>query len=222
MAYTPLKFSTRRGTNPATVPWSKEEGDQLVPIAQRSGGSGTYTSRVGTLAELQTLINDTFANVDGYTGQEIGRMVYVSDAFGSGEPGIAVFTSSTAYEVFAPARYDLGMYYPGNPADTVTNLQKIIVAQPILFDSDFAGSYGDVDVNPAATYTMTVKDDGANIGTISISTGGVFSFLTNPSGSTIEVAAGSVITIEAPAASPSDTTIEGIGVTLKALVNMTG
>ncbi len=222
MAYTPLKASTRRGTNAATVPWSKEENDQLIFMAQRSGGSGAYTTVVGALHELQTFMTDTYANVNAYTGQNAGRLVYVSDAFGSGVPGLALFTGAAAYKAIAPSTYDVAFYRATAPDVAGETQQVIVVARDIQFPADFAGSVGYVDTNPAATYTMSIKKNGVEIGTVSISTGGTFTFATASSGAAQTMNAGDRLEFVAPSGSPLEATIAGISFTLAADIRMVG
>lgn len=66
------------------------------------------------------------------------------------------------------------------------------------FPANFAGSQASVGTNPAASFIMTVLKNGATVGTITISTAGVTGFATT-GGSSISVAVGDVITVQAPA-----------------------
>lgn len=53
------------------------------------------------------------------------------------------------------------------------------VTRPVTFPANFAGSLAEtVTANPAATYTVTVKNGGTTLGTAVCSTGGVWTFTT--------------------------------------------
>jgi hypothetical protein len=72
-------------------------------------------------------------------------------------------------------------------------------------------SYGSVGTNPTATASYTVNKNGSSVGTISISTSGVFTFTTS-GGTAISLAASDRVTIVAP--SSQDTTLADVGITL--------
>ena len=55
-----------------------------------------------------------------------------------------------------------------------------------------------IGTNPAASLELSVKDDGTEIGTITIATSGAFTFATT-GGDPKTVAAGSLLTVVAPA-----------------------
>jgi hypothetical protein len=72
-------------------------------------------------------------------------------------------------------------------------------------------SYGSVGTNPTATAAYTVNKNGSSVGTVSISTSGVFTFTTS-GGTSVSLAAGDRLTIVAP--SSQDTTLADVGITL--------
>lgn len=80
---------------------------------------------------------------------------------------------------------------------------------PVAFDADYAGSTGSVLTNPTSTFTANITKNGTNVGTMAISTGGVFTF--DSTGST-DYDAGDYMTIVAP--SSADATIANIAWTL--------
>ena len=108
---------------------------------------------------------------------------------------------------------DLGLFFPGGPPASSELILKFVAARDFTFPEDFLNSVGDIGTNPTATFDLDVSVNGASIGTISISTGGVFTFSTTGTG-TKQVAAGSVIDVTAPAS--TDATAADIAVTLKA------
>lgn len=90
-------------------------------------------------------------------------------------------------------------------------LDVIPLPEEVTFPGDFVDSVGVIGVNPTATFTIDVQDDGVSIGSISISTSGVIAFSTT-SGTDKVVAAGSILTFVAPAT--VDATANNLSVTL--------
>lgn len=123
-------------------------------------------------------------------------------------------TAAAASAVTAEAAakvYDLGFDFVGVPiTDEVVG--RWFVPRTVTLVANFAGSGGVIDTNPTATLALDVQDDGVTIGTVSISTGGVFTF-TTVSGTEKIVATGSVVRLVAP--TTPDATGAGILVTLK-------
>lgn len=107
--------------------------------------------------------------------------------------------------------YDVAMAYDGGPPGSSEIMAKIAIVREVTFPADFSGSVGDIGTNPTATFDIDVQDDGGSIGTISISTGGVFTF-TTVSGTAKVVAAGSILTFVAPAS--TDATAADFAATL--------
>lgn len=114
------------------------------------------------------------------------------------------------------AFYDVPLSFAGTP-DAGALMGKLIAVREVDFEANFAGSAGHVGTNPAATFEIDVQDDGVSIGTISISTGGVFTFTTT-GGTAKTVAVGSRIEFYASSDSPAEATIADIAVTLKGMV----
>jgi hypothetical protein len=105
---------------------------------------------------------------------------------------------------------DLGMFFPGNPSSSQM-LFKFIATRAFTFPADFAGSYGHIGTNPTSSFVMDVSIDGATAGTITVSTGGAFTFATS-GGTSKAVVAGDHIEIEGPAS--ADGTAADIAATL--------
>ena len=93
--------------------------------------------------------------------------------------------------------YDVSSGFEAIPTSSQI-LEKIMIARTLEFPANFVGSIGNIDTNPTASFAIDVQDDGVSIGTITIGTGGAFTFVT--AGGTIQtVAAGSVLSFIAPA-----------------------
>lgn len=89
--------------------------------------------------------------------------------------------------------------------DIPTNLDTV------AYPANMTGSKGGCDANPTATVTWTITDNGGVIGTMVVSTSGVYTF-TSTSGLPGTVAAGHQIALVAP--SPPDATYAGFDFTL--------
>lgn len=83
----------------------------------------------------------------------------------------------------------------------------------VTFPANFAtpNSYGTVGANPSATATYNVYKNGVQVGTISISTGGAFTFATT-GGAAFSVNAGDRLTITAP--SSQDATLSDVAISI--------
>ena len=105
------------------------------------------------------------------------------------------------------APYDVGLFIPGLPEDGVEGF-KFVAVRAIDFADDFAGSRGHVGANPTSVAAFDVAKNGTSIGSISISTGGVFTFSTTGGG--VSLVAGDRLTLTTP--SPQDATLTNVGI----------
>ena len=104
---------------------------------------------------------------------------------------------------------DISFYVQGLPADGV-DILVLTFARTVDFADDFAGSNATIGVNPTATAEYDVQKNGASIGHISISTGGVATFVTD--GTTAQFVDDDYLTIVAP--TPQDATLADVSITL--------
>lgn len=89
---------------------------------------------------------------------------------------------------------------------------RYVTTETLTFQDNFSGSRGTIGTNPTTALSFTVSRNGTSIGTIAVSSGGVFTFTTT--GSTPEVfATGDVLTISSTA---SDATAANVAFTLRA------
>lgn len=111
----------------------------------------------------------------------------------------------------------MGMFFPGGPPGSSQLIFKFAVHRDIEFPADFDGinavSFGHIGTNPASSFVMSVRVNNAEIGTITVSTGGAYTFETD--GNAPQTAdAGDYVTIVAP--SSADGTAADIAATLVA------
>lgn len=133
-----------------------------------------------------------------------------TDGTASGLYGAVLASASAGGEITLP--YDIPLSFAGTPSAGEL-MGKLIAVRDIDFEANFSGSSGHVGTNPGATFAIDVQDDGASIGTLSVSTGGTFTFTTT-GGTAKTVAAGSRIEFYAPANSPAEATVANIAATL--------
>lgn len=108
--------------------------------------------------------------------------------------------------------YDIGVFIPGEPADAALVMQYV-APRAIAFPDDFAGAVGRCSVNPTGTSVFDVLKNGSSIGSVSISTGGVFTFSTT--GGAVSLAIGDYLSMTAPGT--ADATLANISIILKGL-----
>ncbi len=114
---------------------------------------------------------------------------------------------------FAPLAYRFGFFFTSTPTSSeVLCLHVAPVA--FTFPANFAtpSAQGNVGTNPTSSFAIDVKNNGTTIGTITISTGGAFTFAT-AGGTTKSVAAGDILKFIAP--SSADATIANVAITLQ-------
>jgi hypothetical protein len=119
----------------------------------------------------------------------------------------------TALGSGADSEADIGLFFPGGPPLTNQLLAKYIPARAMTLPGNLVGSVGHVGTNPTASFVMVVSVGGSSVGTITVSTAGVFTFATT-AGAPVAVLAGDEIEIEAPAG--TDATVADIALTLVA------
>ncbi len=106
--------------------------------------------------------------------------------------------------------YDLICSFVGNPG----NGAKVMIftaARAITWPGNLAGSTGSLTTNPTATALYTGKVNGTTKLTVSISTGGAFTFATS-GGAPVAMASGDRLVITGP--SPQDASLADVGFTL--------
>lgn len=205
MALTPLKLSAMTSV---TLPWA---GTERVPVVKNPGG-GDANFR-GTILQLHTLVPKTVSTLGSASTAGAGAMRWVTDL--AGGANIAVSNGTNWIFVSAPI-YDLGLYIPGVPSGGGSSiLQKIMVPRNITFPADFAGAFGHVTTAPDDPWIVDVQDDGVSIGTITVDTGGTFTFAT-AGGTAKSIIAGSRLEFVEPVT--PDASIANVSLSLTALL----
>lgn len=108
----------------------------------------------------------------------------------------------TVWSQYKPTAYDLKVSFEATPtAGQIVG--RVRVPRQVILPANLTGSFGGIGTNPTAAFPVDIQDDGVSIGTISVSTGGAFTF-TTAGGTAKTLAAGSEITFVAP--TPPDST----------------
>lgn len=120
-------------------------------------------------------------------------------------------TSAATPRVYKPL--DPGVRWPIYKATSPSSSEVLgvyVLTRTVLIPADFAGSQGAVGANPSSSFVLSVELDGSPIGTITISTGGAFTFSTSSS----EYGAGAGSTLAVIAPSTTNGSIARIALTL--------
>lgn len=205
----------------------------------------SFVANAATLTATQVRTAAVFLPAAGFTAaasltvpqQKRGFTVINSDAIYSinvirgttslaVRPGraIAFYTDGTAnglYRLGPPdqAVYDFGMLQTAVPTPGAV-MGKVVLPRALTIPANFAGSRGHVDTPPtAAGWIASVTRNGTAIGTVTINSGGGFTFATT-GGAPVTTAAGDVIRFLAdPTTAPAEAAISGIAITLAAEVS---
>ncbi len=136
-------------------------------------------------------------SIDNLAAQPMVIGAFLLDAKGNETPEeFAVIRECYVFGKIAGYRVVPQYSRVGKPAGGEKVIAKLRVAGRFL--ADFPGAMGSVGGNPTATAVYTVEVGVTTVGTVTISTGGVFSFATT-GGVDQDFAAGDVLTIRAPA-----------------------
>ena len=124
------------------------------------------------------------------------------------DPNNGKLVADVSAYVEAPI-YDIWWSLPGMPD---ANIEYLIgkFGRTVNFPADFAGSVGKCLTSPAATAVFTLKKNGSSVGTVSISSSGVFTF--SSSGVPVSFAVGDYLTVVTPTV--QDTALADAGFTL--------
>jgi hypothetical protein len=207
----------------------------LFPSTGGSGEAGTilkgdlwFISVAGTLGDQYCQIGTSIRALTDNPGQTASNWSIISTTLGfvpenAANKSTAVPEDSgsdikypsvrAVYDWVAPARaYDLNTCFVGKPGNSQI-LSLVLFPRAVTIPADFDGSYGLVMTNPASAYTITATFVRGGVtqatGTISIATGGAFTFsLASP----YSAAAGDLLKLAGQAT--ADSTLSDLAITI--------
>lgn len=112
---------------------------------------------------------------------------------------LAAYFASAAFDAVdarAAVPYNIGFFFTSTPTASEVLLLHTVTEACQLAD-DFAGTLGDVGTNPGSSFVADVAVNGSNVGTITISTGGVITLATT--GGAVALAPGDQVRVTGPA-----------------------
>lgn len=167
---------------PALPPLNPLFPADLLPVGRTGAAAPLYQSTV--LALLAAIISLNPAGP--LTGTEQTYII---------QNGVPVLTDIINLAKFPPRQ--IGFVFGAGPPTTAQFLDGTAFSIAMTIPGNFAGAVGAIDVLPTSTFVILVKKNGANVGTISISTAGVFTFATT-AGAAISMAVGDKLEFFAP------------------------
>lgn len=178
----------------ATPPGSPAQGACYLvaasPTGAWSGNAGKLAFYMGTAWEFITVL-------EGFTA-------WIKDE------NLLLAYNGSAWAPASASPHTLGIFFTTTPSASEV-LCLYTFAEAVDYADDFAGSVGDIGTNPTSSFELTVLKNGSSIGTITVSTGGVFTFVTT--GGTVSFAVGDQIKITGPGT--PDATAANCSITLK-------
>lgn len=198
-------------------------GDGIPSVVLWPGFGGGGTSSQSGPTSIVVDLPLTGAYIPGNI-IEIGAPFFVGDSGAGGQAGTVPpppAGSAAANEFLSasgtwatPASAGVQPYHiifslPGNPPVITFPIETFPIT--VNFAANFAGSVGTVGTNPASTAVYTIQKNGGTVGTVSISTGGVFTFAST-GGTAVSFTSGDRMTIIAP--NPQDTSLADVAITL--------
>lgn len=208
LAYTSPDFRVLRGNFSGSYGHvgTDPSGSTVFDVAVNGSGVGTIT--IGTDGAF-TFATTGGATVDLSAGD---RLTVTAPASLNGLADISFTFVADPPSGGLPTKFTLSFFVPGTPGSEQL-IAKATLTRALYFQSNFSGSYGDIGTNPTSSFVMNVSVNGAFVGTITVSTGGAFTFSTAMP--QIDMLPGDTVEIEAP--SSVDATAADISLSLLAL-----
>lgn len=185
----------------ADAPADPADGDMYIVAAGSSSGDewAGHEDDVAYFESSAWVYHTPEAGWRVYVDDEATSYVYDGGAWNAVESMVGVNS------------YDISISKAGKP-DAGEMLARIVFVRSVSFEDDFSGSQGSSGVAADATAIVSIKKNGAEVGTATWSAAGsTAAFATGGGG--VSFVAGDVLTFIAPAS--QDATLEDIGITLK-------
>lgn len=190
-------------------------GDLIVPADAYDATSWNGNNEVPTKNDIRDKIEAIIAGIPGTYTDEMARDAIGAALVAGAGVGITVDDAGDTITIKNTV-YRIGFFFTTPPTSSEV-LALHVATDAFTFPANFASpdSKGAVGTNPAGSFVLDVQKNGVSIGTITISTGGAFTFAT-ASGTSKSIAAGDVIKVVAPGS--ADASIANVAITLRGTV----
>lgn len=163
--------------------------------------SGTLTALVpATQRGLVTIINNTLGEIEvGIDGQSEAMPMVDAGGF------MLVSSDGDNVRVVGSTNYDIPLNYAGTPSGSEI-IAAFVMVREVTFGADFAGARGYVGTPPASPFTVSIRADNVQIGTVSIGDASPATDFTFQTTGNIEqsLAVGAVLEFVAPSSADPD------------------
>lgn len=176
----------------------------------------TFTDSTGSTNQTDPIILNSRGEPQGSMGQSLGIWLAAGTAYkfvlapasDTDPPTNPIWTIDN---IIVPIIYtDVVLTFTGGPPTATQWLGGESIREKIIFPANFAGSGGLVPKTlPTASFVVSIKQNGVQIGTATCSTGGVWTFATSGG---VTLNAGDALDFYAPGT--PDATIADFGLTL--------
>jgi len=162
---------------------------QYRVLARKSASAGDPEET--TLSELLDFIGSAAQGDILYRGASSWARL------GAGTSGQYLKTNGAgANPAWASFNFSVGFGFTSTPTASEV-LLLYTFAEAVTFPDEWSGSVGDIGTNPTASFVLTVQKNGSSVGTVTISTGGAFTFVTT--GTSVAFAVGDQLKVVGPA-----------------------
>lgn len=185
------------------------DGAVVGPASATDGGIVLFDGTTGKIIKLGTLTQ--LLDLVGSAAQ--GDILYRN---GSAWVRLAAGTSGQYLKTFGAAAnpawasfsFSVGFGFTTTPTASEV-LLLYTFAEAVTFPDEWSGSVGDIGTNPTASFVLDVQKNGSSVGTVTISTGGAFTFVTT--GGTVAFAIGDQLKVVGPGS--ADATAANVSIT---------
>ena len=195
------------------LPLGQENDNTAVAVAAAVAAAASVGDVLAIVADADAAATAADASANAAAAAAIAASGSASAASGSASAASASAIAADASADAAAAIgivHTLGLFFAATPTSSEV-LALYTFVETVVYPDDFAGAAADIETNPTSSLILTVFKNGSSVGTITISTGGTFTFVTT--GTTVTFSVGDQIKIVGPAT--VDATAANCSITLK-------
>lgn len=190
---------------------------EMLPLGQENDNTAVaVAAAVAAAASAGGVLTNAVAADASADAAAASAVTSGNSATASAASAVTSGNSATAAAASAAAAaaigivHTLGLFFAATPTSSEV-LALYTFVETVVYPDDFLGAAADIETNPTSSLVLTIQKNGSSVGTITVSTGGVFTFATT--GTTVTFAVGDQIKIVGPAT--ADATAANCSITLK-------